>query len=52
MDPETRERLERLEAKVDQVVTFTGRLEGLLSAWMTGGRGKLLAALVKARGGT
>lgn len=45
------ERMERLEAKMDKVLTFTGVLQGLLTAWMSGGKGKALATLVRLRGG-
>jgi hypothetical protein len=45
------ERLERLETKVDTVVTFTGTLKNLVGAWMSGGRGKLLTTLAKVKGG-
>ena len=47
---EVLDRLERLETKVDRVLTFTGTLSGLLAAWTSGGRGKLLATLAKVRG--
>lgn len=45
------ERMERLEAKVDKVIAFTGALQGLLNAWMSGGKGKALATLMRLRGG-
>lgn len=49
---EVADRLSTVEAKLDQVVTFTATLERLFGAWMAGGRGKLLTALAKTRGGT
>lgn len=49
---EVLDRLDRIERKLGEVHTFTGTLQQLLSAWMTGGRGRLLTALAKAKGGT
>lgn len=51
MDQETRERLERLEGKLDKVIAFTERAERLLAAFTSGGKGKLLSVLAAARGG-
>lgn len=52
MTDEERERLERLERKVDQVLSFTQELRGLLGVYLNHGPGgKLLGALVRARGG-
>lgn len=45
------DRLERLETKVNTVVTFTERLQALLLAWTSGGRGKLMATLARVKGG-
>ena len=45
------ERLDRLESKMDTMLTFTETLQGLARAWMSGGRGKMLATLARIRGG-
>lgn len=45
------ERLDRLEHKLDAVVTFTGTLQQLATAWLSGGRGKLLTTLARVKGG-
>lgn len=53
----TDERLARIEAnqaailaRLDAVLAFTGTLQGLLGAYLSGGAGKLLGALSKVRG--
>lgn len=53
MDKETEilQRLDRVEAKLDQVLAFTATLQSLAGVWMTGGRGKMLSALVRMKGG-
>ncbi len=53
MTQEERDRLERLEHKVDQVLAFTNELRGLLGAYVQHGGvgGKLLGALVRVRAG-
>jgi hypothetical protein len=45
------QRLQAMESKLDTVIAFTGMLEQLAAAWTSGGRGRLLSALVKAKGG-
>lgn len=45
------ERLDRVEQKLDAVVTFTGSLQQLLTAWLSGGRGKLLTTLARVKTG-
>lgn len=45
------DRLARVETKLDTVITFTTTLERVFGAWLSGGRGKLLTALARAKGG-
>lgn len=47
----TEERLDAIERKLDQILHFTSRLEALLGVYLSGGRGKLLATLIRAGGG-
>lgn len=55
MDEETAKeilaRLERIESKVDTVVVFIAGLQQLADVWMSGGRGKMFAALARMKGG-
>lgn len=48
---ELRSKVDNLESKVDEVVTFTGQLRSLLTAWFSGGKGKLLSGLARLHGG-
>ena len=43
--------LQRLESKVDRVVTFVETVEGMARTWTSGGKGKMLAALARMRSG-
>lgn len=47
MDSELAQRLDRIEAKLDAIERFVGKLESLFSVWMSGGRGRLLLAAAK-----
>lgn len=45
------EQLDRIEAKLDQVLEFRDQLQALLRTYLGGGKGKLLAALLRGGGG-
>lgn len=45
------ERLARIESKVDTMLTFTETLQNLARVWMSGGKGKMIAALARMRSG-